>query len=1793
MSKGAFLRRMKLGLTAFSMLLGMTFVATHELAAVDTAVALDTHYGIVSLDLGDFNYYAFEKSKEVDYGTDYFKYGAGIKMKWILPPDVKEGDSFTLELPAEVNVDNQPDPNKIFFTVKDQTAPDNVVLNVYFKERKGEHDILTFVATKYAETKANGINSYSGDAVIGNKIDSSKIKSIYNYDIAASQSRQENAPKTDFDKNKDYYQGFRPNYSYFNDSPNGEDTSSHKKTLTYKTKYMNGLERTLNDETSVSYRSQLFYDGYMYTRFGDLMIQPIKEDADSVTYMILYNVAGTGQAAGGVTQEFRLSTTGFPQYDGYSPDGRRGNLSPYNGTYTNSMTVYRALPRQGTSAPRTKRQIDATLLGEKVTLNNAALNQYSSTFTFPDDDNTYYIELKMRKRSPLVKTPSGGDGYFMALFQDRRIRRFILEDFYHGTTGTGNAVLSENPDAYITRISLNLTKVDEKDQPLKADGITFTLRDQDNYDIVKTVSKETGTVSFTGLLKNHTYTLTETTAAEGYKKNEKSYTVKIDEQGNITIDGTDDDVKLLNREERRAVDTEDISASYSFKNHKISNGNGYFKVIHKYYVDPTQLENDEKPETQEEEKETEGKETEKYAASKPKEVDGYRYVKVKRSHEDNIQLGADNNSTVEGNYVKDEHLTVTYYYLKIGHFIEKHEYYESEEAARAHAPNTATKTLENPRTDNQKQSGDKSQKFNSEKHEIDNYVFASVESDSDDVQPNPNGDSSEANFIPGETITYTYRYYKNANQPEVPTPDTEKGSFQVIHKYYSDKNELDKKSDTTDSTDKLTETSGTAEQTYAESNIAPKEGYDFVSLDVSNPAIQKNGDENGTVEGNYIPKEHLTVTYYYLKKGEFKEIHKYFDSQEAAESGTGETETVINPRSEKSKNQRGNNLEDFTSQQNAKDGYTFLKVTSNKVDRPAGQNGENTTGKFIPGETVEHTYIYYKQDKTPEEPGVEENEGFFKVVHKYYSDKNELDQKSENYDSKDEIEETSGNQDETYASSEKKEKDDYEFVSVETSNESVRKTTDGNGTEVGNYVPDEHLLVTYYYIKKGKFQEIHQYFNSEEEAKAGTAPALTKTNPRTDNKVQSGNNEEEFTSKQNSEEGYVFYSVQSDNEKRPAGDKGADTSGKFIPGVTVTHTYRYYKQAKTPEEPDPNANKGFFKVTHKYYSQFNEATAKSNNYDSIEEIPETSGTAEQDYAASEQKLKDKYELIATVASEGVTTKASEGNNPPTGTEAGKYQVGKHLEVTYYYLLKGEFKEVHNYYETKSDAEAGINVKETVVNPNNNGVNRKGHDQEDFSSEKILNGYTFLKAESDKQERPVNQNGEVVTGKFIPGEVVTHTYTYYKTDDTATPPPSPEPEEPGNPNPPPVDPGEPGGEEPTPPNPDPNQPVEPSEPDPENPNPVTPVDPSEPGGEEPTPPNPEPNQPVEPSEPDPENPDKPDQPDPDSPDPGGEEEPKGNKGYFKVIHKYYSTVEDLNEDNDNTDETDEIPETSGTGDEEYGSSNKNEKPGYDFVKVTSSDESVGKTPNNDGTTPGNYIPDKTITVTYYYLKKGEFKEVHEFYRNKDDAEKGNNPEKVEVNPRTGTENQRGNNQENFTSVKTDNEEYVFYNASSSTEERPVGDNGSEISGKFIPGVTVVHTYRYYKDTEPNKPGEPDGNNPNDPSNPDGNNPNKPGEPDGNNPNDPSNPDGNNPNKPGEPNGENPDDPNSPDNNNPKVPGLYVERGNGGGNGSGGGNQKPNVPKTGEAAETIPAYMLLVSAIAFVLVKKNLRNKEELK
>ena len=1147
--------------TALCVIASMSFSPLPSRA--EESPAPTTRFGIESLDLQPIRYYAFAKSDKVNYGSDYYKYGAGMNLTWALPPEVKANDYFTLKLPREISVDNAPSTDKVFFTVKDAANPEQVVMNVYFDHRDGDRDVLKFVATPYAEQKAGGTKAFKGTAVIGSEIPVDTIKSIWDLDEALAHPGDYNTPRTTIDKTKKYYQGFRPNYEFFNDAPVDGDPCNHRKTLTYETQYMDGPTFTIDDETSVSYKSQLFYDGYRYTRFGDFMLQPIREDADSITFMILYNVAGTGQAAGKVTKEFSLNNTGFRAEGGHNQ--MPANLTPYNGSYTNSMEMWKAPAGQGTPFPKDRTAVSPSELKEQVRGDNAALRLKAAKFTFPDDDNTYVIKLKMRKHDNTIDTPSGQKGWFMAAFQSRSVRKFVIEDFYHGTTGNGNAVLEDTPATEFAQTPLSIRKVDDTGTVIKSGEVRFLLQDKHTqYSVTKTLNAE-GEVVFNGLFLGHQYQLMEVEGATGYVQQPEPFHLTVAQDGTITFDAPGDTIKA-----RTDLASEKNAYSFDFVNpREVVEQLGYFKVVHKYYNTMTDLDNQANEVHTIDIPETSGSATQKYGSSSPQSYQDYRLVRVERSNDGAIKLGEDGQSTQEGNYVPGEHLQVTYRYVKPGTFNEVHLYFDSQEKAEVGDAEQATLREDNPRTSGASQTGLAEETFTSAKNDKSDYTLLKATGDQGDVQPRQDGTQVSGHFIPGATITHTYYYYRTSDTPEPgPEPEAPTGTFAVVHKYYDSMDDLNGQRNEVRET-AVPQTRGSAAEEYAASNPQTYQDYRLVRVERSDEkAIQLGADNQSTVVGNYVPKVDLVVTYLYVKPGTFNEVHLYFDSQEKAESGVATTaeSREDNPRTKTS--QTGLAEDSFTSEKHEKEGFTFLKA---ETDTPTSvqpkEDGGQVSGNFVPGATITHTYYYYRTTEPtgPEEPEVKT--GTFTVIHRYFDTVESLEKATDPV-KEETVPKTEGTDKDQFAGSSPKANDEYGFVKVVRSHpDSIPTGADNRSTVPGNYVPNTDLVVTYYYLKLGRFTEVHQYFDSEDEYRAGNQPTDVVKNPRTGNTDQQGLNTDSYTSVKNDRDGYVLYATQSDHADRAVDPQGKQVEGAFVPGETIVHTYIYVK--KEPETPTP------------------------------------------------------------------------------------------------------------------------------------------------------------------------------------------------------------------------------------------------------------------------------------------------------------------------------------------------------------------------------------------------------------------------------------------------------------------------------------------------------------------------------------------------------------------------------------------------------------------------------------------------
>ncbi|OXZ40892.1 hypothetical protein B9N58_04590, partial [Finegoldia magna] len=422
------------------------------------------------------------------------------------------------------------------------------------------------------------------------------------------------------------------------------------------------------------------------------------------------------------------------------------------------------------------------------------------------------------------------------------------------------------------------------------------------------------------------------------------------------------------------------------------------------------------------------------------------------------------------------------------------------------------------------QSGNKNQTYTTIRKDREGYEFISVESP-DGAAFGEKGAEATGNFVNGKTLHVKYVYQKREK------PAAKTGKFKETHVYKTldfDGNVVEDKT----ITEAGKSSEGKKDEKY-ESSKVDKDGYELVKVTAdkgSEKEVTISEDGKSVEPGNYVEDKELSVTYEYVRRpGRFVEKHIY---QTVDKDGKViKTDyTVVVPEEGKPAVEGFSN-EQIKTGQKPRDGYTFKSET------------ELESANYIPGKTLEKTYIY---TKTQEEPAAKT--GKFKETHVYKTldfDGNVVEDKTITEAGKS----SEGKKDEKYESS-KVDKDGYELVKVTADKGSEKEVTiseDGKSVEPGNYVEDKELSVTYEYVRRpGRFVEKHIYQTVDKDGKV-IKTDYTVVVPEEGKPAVEGFSNEQIKTGQKPRDGYTF---KSETELE---------SANYIPGKTLEKTYIYTK----------------------------------------------------------------------------------------------------------------------------------------------------------------------------------------------------------------------------------------------------------------------------------------------------------------------------------------------------------------------------------------------------------------------------------------------------------------------------------------------------------------------------------------------------------------------------------------------------------------------------------------------------------
>ncbi|MDO4680053.1 MAG: MucBP domain-containing protein [Aerococcus sp.] len=676
-----------------------------------------------------------------------------------------------------------------------------------------------------------------------------------------------------------------------------------------------------------------------------------------------------------------------------------------------------------------------------------------------------------------------------------------------------------------------------------------------------------------------------------------------------------------------------------------------------------------------------------------KEKDGFTFVETK-DPVNNPTFNKDG-SDATGHFVAKTNQEITYVYRKDitvepGKFVEHHIYETYVDG----------KKVSDETVDSAPQAGLDNEEYTTGKKDKDGFTFVETKAPVNNPTFNKDGNETTGNFVPGETQEITYVYRK----------DLYTGGFQEHHVYETYVNGKLVNTTTVNGTTER----GTEDKTYT-TGKKDKDGFTFVETKdpVNNPTFNKDGSE---ATGHFVAKTNQEITYVYRKDvtvepGKFVEHHVY----ETYVDGEKVSDETVD-----SAPQAGLDNEEYTTGKKDKEGFTFVE-TKDPVNNPTfNEDGSETTGNFVPGQTQEITYVYRKDLYT----------GGFQEHHVYETYVNGKKVNTETVNGTTER----GTEDKTYTTG-KKDKDGFTFV--ETKDPVNNPIFNKDGSEAtGHFVAKMNQEITYVYrkdvtVEPGKFVEHHIYETYVDGKKV--------SDKTVDSAPQAGLDNEEYTTGKKDKDGFTFVKTDKPVNDPTYNEDGSQATGNFVPGETQEITYVYRKDLYT----------GGFQEHHVYETYVN---GKLVNTETVNGTTER-GTEDKTYTTG-KKDKDGFTFVETKAPV---------NNPTfnkDGSEATGHFVAKtNQEITYVYrkditVEPGKFIE-HHVYENYVD---GKKVTEEVVNS----TPQEGLDTDQYQTgKKDKDGYTFTKVENPVNNPSYNKDGSETSGHFVPGKTQEVTYVYRK------------------------------------------------------------------------------------------------------------------------------------------------------------------------------------------------------------------------------------------------------------------------------------------------------------------------------------------------------------------------------------------------------------------------------------------------
>ena len=201
------------------------------------------------------------------------------------------------------------------------------------------------------------------------------------------------------------------------------------------------------------------------------------------------------------------------------------------------------------------------------------------------------------------------------------------------------------------------------------------------------------------------------------------------------------------------------------------------------------------------------------------------------------------------------------------------------------------------------------------------------------------------------------------------------------------------------------------------------------------------------------------------KKGTFKEIHIYVTKDEDGKIiSTIQSENKVN----------GYDGDEYTTEKNEKDGFEFKGIKDLQDNPTYSTDGKSTKGKIVGDKNQSITYVYEKVVKkeqpapTPTPvptPQPQPKKGTFKEIHIYVT-KDEDGKIISTIQSENKVNGYDGDE----YTTEKNEKDGFEFKGIKDLQDNPTYSTDGKSTK-GKIVGDKNQSITYVYEKVVKKEQ--------------------------------------------------------------------------------------------------------------------------------------------------------------------------------------------------------------------------------------------------------------------------------------------------------------------------------------------------------------------------------------------------------------------------------------------------------------------------------------------------------------------------------------------------------------------------------------------------------------------------------------------------------------------------------------------------------------------------------------------------